>query len=305
MRIEQLEYLAAIHQYHSMNLAGEKIHVSQQAISVAIRQLEEEFGMKLVHKTKQGSLLSPEGMQLLRLSQQFLADCEKLKNSKVQSELPEEILITIPPGSDDVMWNHLFYFFFQNFPQIKLIRKYFNYNCSTKDYLLAHPNEIGITHVLPTELADFGKLINYYYLDTCRLYFISIDEEYHDLKSISINSIKNKHIIFKSNEEDMPINKKALLPYSHFWSVNQTIYQMSTDLMFSILATNPNSACIIPISKSDYHMATTNIKKICKENNPEAQLNILPLAENIEIPVVLCSASKIPKVLLDYFHVTV
>ena len=103
----------------------------------------------------------------------------------------------------------------------------------------------------------------------------------------------------------MPINKKALLPYSHFWSVNQTIYQMSTDLMFSILATNPNSACIIPISKSDYHMATTNIKKICKENNPEAQLNILPLAENIEIPVVLCSASKIPKVLLDYFHVTV
>ena len=111
MRIEQLEYLAAIHQYHSMNLAGEKIHVSQQAISVAIRQLEEEFGMKLVHKTKQGSLLSPEGMQLLRLSQQFLADCEKLKNSKVQSELPEEILITIPPGSDDVMWNHLFYFF--------------------------------------------------------------------------------------------------------------------------------------------------------------------------------------------------
>ena len=65
MRIEQLEYLAAIHEYHSMNLAGEKIHVSQQAISVAIRQLEEEFGMKLVHKTKQGSLLSPEGMQLL------------------------------------------------------------------------------------------------------------------------------------------------------------------------------------------------------------------------------------------------
>ena len=47
MRIEQLEYLAAIHEYHSMNLAGEKIHVSQQAISVAIRQLEEEFGVTI------------------------------------------------------------------------------------------------------------------------------------------------------------------------------------------------------------------------------------------------------------------
>ncbi|MBQ2777780.1 MAG: LysR family transcriptional regulator, partial [Peptococcaceae bacterium] len=53
MRIEQLEYLAAIHQYHSMSLAGKKIHISQQAISTAIKQLEEEFGMKFVHKTKQ------------------------------------------------------------------------------------------------------------------------------------------------------------------------------------------------------------------------------------------------------------
>ena len=115
MRIEQLEYLAAIHEYHSMNLAGEKIHVSQQAISVAIRQLEEEFGMKLVHKTKQGSLLSPEGMQLLQLSQQFFADCEKLKNSKMQSALPTELIIAIPPGSEDVMWNHLFYYFFYTY----------------------------------------------------------------------------------------------------------------------------------------------------------------------------------------------
>ncbi len=305
MRIEQLEYLAAIHQYHSMNLAGEKIHVSQQAISVAIRQLEEEFGVTLVYKTKQGSLLSPEGMQLLQLSQQFFADCEKLKNSKVQSELPSELFITIPPDSDVIMWNRLFYFFFQNFPQIKLIRKYFNYEYSIKDYLLTHPNEIGIAHVLSTELADFGNQLNYYYLDTCRLYFMSTNPEYTDLKSISINSIKNKHIIFKSNEEELPINKKALLPYSHFWSVNQTIYQMSTELMLSLLATNANSACIIPISKSDYYMVTKNLKKICSENNPNAQLNILPLAENIEISIVLCSASKIPKVLLDFFKIKV
>ena len=305
MRIEQLEYLAAIHEYHSMNLAGEKIHVSQQAISVAIRQLEEEFGMKLVHKTKQGSLLSPEGMQLLRLSQQFFADCEKLKNSKMQSDLPTELIIAIPPDSEDVIWNHLFYYFFQKFPQIKLIRKYFSSTSTTKEYLLTHPSEIGIAHVLPTELADFGKQINYYYLDTCRLYFLSTNEEYRDLKSISINSIKNKHIIFKSDEDDMTISKKALLPYSHFWSVNHTIYQSSTDLMFSLLATNQNSASIIPISKSDLPMASKNMKKICRDNNPSAQLNVIPLAENIEIPIVLCSASKIPKVLLDYFHVTV
>lgn len=305
MRIEQLEYLAAIHKYHSMNLAGEKIHVSQQAISVAIRQLEEEFGMKLVHKTKQGSLLSPEGMQLLRLSQQFFDDCEKLKNSKIQSELPTELVIAIPPGSEDVMWNQLFYYFFQKFPQIKLTRKYFSAIFSTKEYLLEHPSEIGIVHVLPTELADFGKQINYYYLDTCRLYVLSTDEEYRDLKSISINSIKNKHIIFKSNEEDTPICKKALLPYSHFWSVNHTIYQTSTDLMFSLLTSNQNSASIIPISKTDFPLTSKKMKKICKDNNPSAQLNVIPLAENIEIPIILCSVSKIPKVLLDYFHVTV
>ena len=128
-------------------------------------------------------------------NKQFFADCEKLKNSKMQSALPTELIIAIPPGSEDVMWNHLFYYFFQNFPQIKLIRKYFNYTKSTKEYLLEHPSEVGITHVLPTELTDFGKQINYYHLDTCKLYFLSTNEEYRDLKTISINSIKNKHII--------------------------------------------------------------------------------------------------------------
>jgi hypothetical protein len=134
---------------------------------------------------------------------------------------------------------------------------------------------------------------------------LSTNEEYRDLKTISINSIKNKHIIFKSNEEDIPISKKALLPYSHFWSVNHTIYQLSTDLMVSLLSTNQNSASIIPISKSDLSVVTEQMKKLCYDNNPAASLNVIPLAENIEIPFILCSASKIPRVLLDYFHVTV
>src|SRR4051794_32370456 len=45
MRIEQLEYLAAVTRYGSLRRASDQLHVSQPAISEAIRKLERELGV--------------------------------------------------------------------------------------------------------------------------------------------------------------------------------------------------------------------------------------------------------------------
>ncbi|MBQ2776771.1 MAG: LysR family transcriptional regulator [Peptococcaceae bacterium] len=306
MRIEQLEYLAAIHKYHSMSLAGKKIHISQQAISTAIKQLEEEFGMKFVHKTKQGSLLSPEGIRLLQISQRFFAECEDLKNSKVEDNLPTELVFVTPDNSDEIIWNELFYHFYNHYPQIKLKQKRFkDHHVSLKEYLLQHPHYIGLTFLLPNDLVDFGNQINYYCLSNNRFYFLSTNPNDCNLKTISLNSIKNRNILLNCNEDEYPFVRRALQGCSRFWSANRVNFQVSSELFVPLLANDPNCCCLIPWDNASEKKLFQNLQTAIRKLSPNVQLNIIPILENIELTFVLCSASKIPKILLDYFHITV
>lgn len=61
MRLEQLSYLLEIQKHHSMNIAGNTIHISQQAISIALRKLEDELNVKLINGTAKGTYLTHEG----------------------------------------------------------------------------------------------------------------------------------------------------------------------------------------------------------------------------------------------------
>ena len=54
MRLEQLEYLCEIAKRKSMNLASNKLYVSQQTLSTAIKNLEKELDTKLLERTYHG-----------------------------------------------------------------------------------------------------------------------------------------------------------------------------------------------------------------------------------------------------------
>ena len=50
MRFEQLEYLIAVAESGSFSAAAQKLYVTQQAISISMKQLEEELGRPLFIK---------------------------------------------------------------------------------------------------------------------------------------------------------------------------------------------------------------------------------------------------------------
>ena len=66
MRIEQLEYLAAVTRHGSLRRAGDQLHVSQPALSEAIRKLEQELGVTLLDRHRSGARISPAGRELLQ-----------------------------------------------------------------------------------------------------------------------------------------------------------------------------------------------------------------------------------------------
>ncbi|MBQ7025122.1 MAG: LysR family transcriptional regulator, partial [Peptococcaceae bacterium] len=61
MRMEQLKYFAEVARAHSIAIASEKLFVTQPAISIAIKNLEEELGCVLFIRSKNGIQLTDMG----------------------------------------------------------------------------------------------------------------------------------------------------------------------------------------------------------------------------------------------------
>ncbi|GIF20538.1 DNA-binding transcriptional LysR family regulator [Actinoplanes tereljensis] len=79
MRIEQLEYLAAVTRFGSLRRASERLHISQPAISEAIRKLERELGVTLLDRHRSGARISLAGRELLQPIVDVLESVERLK----------------------------------------------------------------------------------------------------------------------------------------------------------------------------------------------------------------------------------
>lgn len=79
MRIEQLEYLAAVTRYGSLRRASERLHISQPAISEAIRKLERELGVTLLDRHRSGARISLAGRELIQPIVDVLESVERLK----------------------------------------------------------------------------------------------------------------------------------------------------------------------------------------------------------------------------------
>jgi DNA-binding transcriptional LysR family regulator len=65
MRIEQLEYAAAVARFGSFRRAAEELHISQPALSETVRKLEAELGVDLLDRQRTGATISEEGRELL------------------------------------------------------------------------------------------------------------------------------------------------------------------------------------------------------------------------------------------------
>lgn len=77
--LRQLEYFHAVAERGSIAAAAAEINVSSPAISAAIAQLEEEFGLQVfVRKHAQGLSLTPSGTQVLAQARQVLAHARRL-----------------------------------------------------------------------------------------------------------------------------------------------------------------------------------------------------------------------------------
>ena len=81
MRIEQLEYLAAVTQHGSLRRASERLHLSQPALSESVTKLERELKVTLLDRRRTGAKISTEGRELLPYMEEVLAAVDRLRSA--------------------------------------------------------------------------------------------------------------------------------------------------------------------------------------------------------------------------------
>lgn len=84
MRLEQLEYVAAVTRTGSLRQASEQLHVSKPALSEAISKLERELGVRLLDRRRSGARMSRQGRDLLPLISELLDAAERLRRAAGQ-----------------------------------------------------------------------------------------------------------------------------------------------------------------------------------------------------------------------------
>lgn len=76
MTIQQCKYILAIARSGSMNEAAKSLLVSQASLSSAVRELEEEFNIRIFDRSNKGVRTTRDGSEFIRYARQLLAQYE-------------------------------------------------------------------------------------------------------------------------------------------------------------------------------------------------------------------------------------
>lgn len=98
MKLTQLRYFQAVCQTGSIARATEILHITQPSVSVAIRELEEEFSVLLFTREGRGLRLTKEGSVLLAQANELLRHTDQVENVMHNIGKEKKVLnIGVPP----------------------------------------------------------------------------------------------------------------------------------------------------------------------------------------------------------------
>ena len=98
MKLQQLRYYEAAGRLRSITRAAEEMHVSQPSVSMAIQELEREFGLVLIQRKYQGFALTAEGEMLLEHAKELLHHADNVSEQmSILGRRRRPVRLGVPP----------------------------------------------------------------------------------------------------------------------------------------------------------------------------------------------------------------
>lgn len=125
MTLTQLEYITALDTYRHFAIAAEKCFVTQPTLSMQIRKLEEELGVKIFDRTKQPVIPTEIGVILIAQARTTLREAGMIKQiiSDQKDTLSGELRIGIIPTLAPYILPPLYREMREKYPRLNLIIK--------------------------------------------------------------------------------------------------------------------------------------------------------------------------------------
>jgi DNA-binding transcriptional LysR family regulator len=98
MNLQQLRYLAATVEHQTMTAAAAALHVSQPALSRAVRAMERELGVPLFARSGRGVVPTPAGLAVAGYARRVLGELDRLRQAV--AGVPVTVVTTPTTGAD-------------------------------------------------------------------------------------------------------------------------------------------------------------------------------------------------------------
>lgn len=85
MELTALKYLKAIAEYGTMSRAADALHVSQPALSMAMKKLQDELGVGLFERSGGRTVLTENGKKVLSYAEKMLTLTDEMREEFLQS----------------------------------------------------------------------------------------------------------------------------------------------------------------------------------------------------------------------------
>lgn len=123
MHLDQLAYFIEAARTKSITVASENLHVTHQAVSMAIKNLETELGLSLLNRTNQGVSLTPAGQYVVTEAANILlarARIQQYAQQQTQSTQPltGEVQILCAPLFSMSVMSEVISEYIQAYPQV-------------------------------------------------------------------------------------------------------------------------------------------------------------------------------------------
>ena len=258
MTLNQLEYFCAVCRYHSISKAAEELFVSQPAISVAIRELENDFHTRLLNHAKNRISPTQEGIEFYKRAEKILGQTQDLYTDFSHlTEKTKPLRLAIPPLMSTVFFPRIIDAFNEQYNDIP-VQLYEYGSVRARSLLDTGAIDIALVNM------DFYNLDNYnsqVLMEDKLVYCVSRTHRYANEKMITIEMLENERIILLNTDS---VQTKLLK--SKFNSIdmkpNIIMYcsQLNTTLnflrsgdcgafLYSTLAVNPRDFIKIPLEQ--------------------------------------------------------
>lgn len=207
MKLLQMKYFQTVCRYGSITKAAEELFVSQPTISFCIKELEEEFGVKLFHRRHNRLQLTVEGSYFLDKVNYILQSVDALSSQmKNMGNNRNHVKIAVPAMISTFLFPQIFNAYNEVYPELQL-EMLETGSLQARKLVDANSVDLGIT-ILDSAVEDAYNVVPL--VKTELVFCVSKTHPLANCQKISFKQLADQQIIlFKADSYQNIFIKRA------------------------------------------------------------------------------------------------